>query len=291
MMKICIFCGNEADTKEHIVPRWLQKYFDLKDQRLGLWNNTSIQYCQTVIPACQKCNSETFSRLEAKIRENNATEQDYYLWALKIRFCLSLKDTTLPLDQSNPNKGPLLNEEIATISHEFVKHSFTHLEKKKFFFRPYPFGSVFIFKNPVKDNKFGLVDASHPYWALTIALPNNILLSVLFTDRGLVKKEIEKQYKSLGGLKHFARTVGEQSTAHFTQFLTFKLLLWQYKISNIPYDVKLKKDGVYSKKLPNKIKYRDKLKLSILQDIANICGLPNDYGKEIYNSLPHHYRG
>ena len=95
MEKFCIFCGEPANTKEHIIPRWLQKHFDLKDQRLGLWNKTEIFYSQATIPACMVCNSEDFSLIEKKVREGTATKQEYYIWALKIRYCLSIKDYLL----------------------------------------------------------------------------------------------------------------------------------------------------------------------------------------------------
>jgi len=290
--KICVFCGQPGNTREHIIPRWLQKHFALKDERLQMQNKTSIQYCRVLLPACKRCNGEIFSRLESKVRDNKANAQEYYLWALKIRYCLSLIDSSLPDDRSNPSDGPILRSEFATIGHEFIKHAFTHLEGEKFFFRPYPFGSVFIIKNPIRDSKFGLVDVSHPYWALTIALPNDRLLCVLFTDRGMVKKSIEKRYKSVGGFSAFLKNSDREiSTGLYLQELTFKLLIAQYQISNIPYDVKLKSDGLYSKKLPNKIRYRQQLKENVLAQIADFCGLPVEVATHVYKSQPESYRG
>lgn len=291
-MKNCVFCGQPGNTKEHIIPRWLQKHFDLKDQRLQMVNKTTMQYCRAVVPACQKCNSEIFSRLESRVRQNSATEQDYFLWALKIRYCLSIIDSSLPDDRSNPSGCPILPNQFASIGHDFIQHAFTHLKEEKFYFRPYPFGSVFIRENPNKDGEFGFVDVSHPYWALTIVLPNHRLLSVLFTDRGLVRKSLLKRYKSEGGLDILKKDIEASApTGFYAQFLTFRLLLAQYQLSNIPYGVNLKENGVYSKKLPSKLKYRASLKLPILHQMADFCGLPMDVARDVYNSLPAHYRG
>lgn len=291
-MKPCVFCGQPGDTKEHIIPRWLQKHFDLKDQHLQMINKTKNQYCRVIVPACKKCNSEIFSRLESKVRLGTATEQEYYLWALKIRYCLSVIDSSLPEDRAKPEKGPMLLEQFSTIGHDFIKHAFTHLTEDKFFFRPYPFGSVFVLNNPSQDGGFGLVDVSHPHWALTIALPNNRILSVLFTDRGLVKRSLQERHKNKGGLsvlwKEFEKST---PTGFFAQYLTFRLLLTQYQLSNIPYGVSLKKNGVYSKRLPNKLKYREKLKLPIINQIADFCGFPNEVAQDVYQSLPANYRG
>lgn len=194
MKKSCIFCGKPATTKEHIIPRWLQKHFDLENQQLGLWNNTEISYSQTTIPACKVCNSENFSLIEKKVRKKTATKQEYYIWALKIRYCLSIKDTTLSLDRKNPDSGPLIKKPSAMIGSEFITKVFANVGNK-YIYRPYPFGSVFLIDNPIEDSGFGLVDVPHPYWALTIALPENKILLVLFLDRGLVKKDIAKNYK------------------------------------------------------------------------------------------------
>lgn len=51
-MKQCILCGKLHNklSKEHIVPRWLQKYFNLNNQKLRLSNGTSIRYNQAVPP-------------------------------------------------------------------------------------------------------------------------------------------------------------------------------------------------------------------------------------------------
>ena len=254
-------------------------------------NRTTIPYRKLLLPACKECNNEIFSRLESKVRQNTASRQEYYLWALKIRYCLSIIDLSLPDDRSNPEKGPILIKEFSSIGHDFINHAFTHLTVDKFHFWPYPFGSVFILKNPCNDVEFGFVDVSHPHWALTVSLPGNKILAVLFTDRGLVKRSIVERFKSQGGLKVLTSGYEEEPTNRFTRLLTFKLLLFQYQLSNIPYEVSFKENGIRSKKLPRKLKYRQRFKFPIINEIADRCGIPNEAAQEFYNRLPEFQKG
>ena len=282
-MSDCVFCGESAGTKEHVFPRWLQKHFGLKDQHLRMANKTKIQYSRVIVPACKNCNSEIFSRLESKVRTGKANDQELFLWALKIRYCLSVLDSNLPNDRSNSASAPILRKEYASIGYDFIKHSFTHLSSDRFCFRPYPFGSVFLLDNPCEDGEFGFVDASHPYWGLNISLPDNKILSVLFTDRGLVKKALSKKNKAKCIIDSLRDDFKEDtSTSVFIQFLAFKLLSSQYQISNIPYGVKLDQKGVYSNKLPIKPKYRKKIMREVVRDIGNMCGIPQEIVDSIY---------
>lgn len=290
MKKACIFCSKPAETKEHIIPRWLQKHFDLENQRLGLWNNTTIFYKQAIIPACKVCNSENFSLIEKKVREGTATKQEYYIWALKIRYCLSIKDTTLLWDRKNADSGPLLKKSLAEIGSDFITEVFANVGKK-YFYRPYPFGSVFLLSNPVNDGGFGLVDIPHPYWAMTIALPENKFLSVFFTDRGLVKKDIAKTFKKKGGLKYFFRVQPDELSAGidtkcYFKKITYQLLFRQYSLANIPYGYKVRENGIQSYRVPQKIRYRKRFKKNVLQDMSNLCGLGDSYGQNSYDQLP-----
>ena len=255
-------------------------------------NRTTIHYCKVVLPACRNCNSEIFSRLEAKVQNKSASDQDYYLWALKIRYCLSIIDLSLPNNRKSPDKGSILIKKFASIGHDFIKHAFTHLTADKFFFRPFPFGSVILLKNPCNDCDFGFVDVSHPYWGVTIALPDNRILAVLFTDRGLVKRAIMERYKSIGGLSVLSKGAEkDMPTKLFVQILTFRLLLLQYQITNIPYGVKLKDNGVHSRRLPNKLKFREKIRYPIVSEIADYCGLPQEVAKDVYERFPEYQKG
>lgn len=91
----CFLCGAQAGaiTQEHVFPKWLQQRYDLWTQRLGLLNDTEIQYRGLRIPCCSTCNSEDLSRLEAAVSSAVASgheacialdERLLYLWAGKL---------------------------------------------------------------------------------------------------------------------------------------------------------------------------------------------------------------
>lgn len=286
----CFVCNSRSNSKEHIVPQWLQRYFKLKDQKLGLWNDTSLLYKQTVVPLCKRCNENLLSRLERKVQSGSATDMEYYIWALKIRFLLSVKDSTIYFDRSDPSKGKLLNSELASIGHDFIKHALNNFERPEFTFYPNPFGSVIILDNPLKNDTFGLIDTPHPHWALAVALPAHKILLVLFTDRGLVNKAISDDYKDNGGIQAFCERLPATSTNELLRQLVLKLLLKQYQISNIPYGVSWDDSGIVSQKIPDTIEYRKKLKQSVLKDISHLLNLGDQFAIELYNSLPANYR-
>ena len=276
-IKKCSFCENTADSKEHVIPQWLQKEYKLKDQRLGLWNGTNIMYSQAVIPACDRCNSERFSRLEGKIRNSTAMAQEYYLWALKIRYGLALRDSTLLLDRKNPDEGPLLPKNIATYGKQFIKHAFKALDNPEFKFYPNPFGSVFLYKQSKKmEGNFGLVDVPPPYWALSIVIPPNNILMVHFADRGIVKKCLNKFYRGKGDVEYLSNHVQELEP----KILTYSHLRWQNHLV-IPGMIRLTENGIFGKVPQKRIKLR-RQKYAWYLDIARHCGLNEVVGKDAY---------
>ena len=76
-MRTCMFCQEQATSKEDIWPQWLTKQFPLSDascmeaerggQKLGTWKNKSPK----LLPArcvCGSCNSGWMSRLEVEMK-------------------------------------------------------------------------------------------------------------------------------------------------------------------------------------------------------------------------------
>lgn len=270
----CVFCDKLANTREHVIPQWLQNHFNLQDQRFSLWNGTSMPYRQAIVPACKLCNSKHFSKLESKIRNGDATGQEYYLWALKIRYCLHLKDSFIPFDRKRPSFGSLLPQEVAYESSEFIKHTFRSLYNSNFIFKPNPFGSVFLFnQSDEMKGSFGLIDVPPPYWALSIALPTNKLLLVLFKDAGVVKKQIQKTQDN------FQQFIEELSKLNIN-LITFTLLISQAHF-DITDNVKIAKNMISSKYNLKKIRSRHPEK-SEYRSIAKLCGIPEDYADNYF---------
>ncbi len=278
IVTICAFCNKPAESKEHVIPKWLQRHYNLKDQKLGLWNGTSILYSQAVIPACKYCNSVRFGKLENKVRKGVATRQEYYLWALKIRYGLAVRDSTLLFDRANPKLGNVLPKELEDYGIEFIKHAFKSIDNQVFKFHPSPFGSVFLFKQSEKTKgEFGLVDIPPPYWGLSITVPPDRIIMVLFADRGAVHKCLSKHYKWKGGIESLSEHIPEIDP----KTLAFSILRWQNHLI-IPADVKLSEGALIGKSPPKRIKIR-KQKIDWYYEIANHCGLSVDVAKEAYN--------
>ncbi|MBI4591451.1 MAG: hypothetical protein HY725_21700 [Candidatus Rokubacteria bacterium] len=186
----CVFCGQAADTREHVVPSWLQEHFALPNQRLLLWNGTTMPYRQAVVPACLRCNRDRFSPLEKRIRERRATKRDYFLWALKIMYGLAQRDATLHIDRANPGAGPLLPRALADDIGPLARHAFRALDSSDFRLSPDPFGSVMRIASGRDD--FMLIDVPRPYRAVAVALPDNRHLVVLPGDRGVIAAMYKK---------------------------------------------------------------------------------------------------
>lgn len=144
----CFICGRQANTKEHLFPKWLQHEFNLWDQQLIIPNKTSIAYRQLTVPCCSKCNNEVFSSLECKISSKTETDADIWRWANKVHFALTLKHKFLDWDRKNP--GYKIGDVISPSDHLEQSRHFLHCVSGDFKTSPDPFGSVFKFNFTTK---------------------------------------------------------------------------------------------------------------------------------------------
>lgn len=69
----CFICGASPSqtefNKEHILPKWILKRYDLLSRTITLPNETSFRYNQYTVPCCQQCNSLMGEKIEQPIRE------------------------------------------------------------------------------------------------------------------------------------------------------------------------------------------------------------------------------
>jgi hypothetical protein len=162
----CFICGRNAESREHVIPKWLQRRFDLWGQRLRLPNKTSIPYSKIMVPACRRCNSEIYGRLEKEVREHRAGESEIWRWASKIAYALEYKDKFLAWDRKHPHAkiGDIINREDPL---EMNRH-LLHCVSGDFLCYPDPFGSVFEFRfaNP------------QPFLFCHLYNPNSICISL-----------------------------------------------------------------------------------------------------------------
>ena len=89
-MKPCIFCGNPADSKEDLFPRWILKRVVTRQPRyrqLGDAPPEITEDQEVRLPCvCQKCNNTWMSRMETTVKKIMAP---------------MIEDLSLPLDRQN----------------------------------------------------------------------------------------------------------------------------------------------------------------------------------------------
>jgi hypothetical protein len=168
---------------------------------------------------------------------------------------------------------------------KFVRHAFRNLESEHFKFSPDPFGSVIVFENPVKDNQFGLVDCPLPYMGLGIALPKHRILTVLFSDRGLVKQEFNRIYRGRGGASSIVKSGPNAGTEEVVRILMLKLVMRQYWFKNIPYGVKLNETSIVSNRVPSRPKYKRNVRRDTVIDIALVTGFTRHEAQTLANDF------
>jgi len=275
-LKYCAFCDSSSNiTREHVIPRWLQAHFDLSNKRMTLWNGTTLPYKYATVPACHNCNTERFSKLESAIKNNTAEEKDYYVWGLKIRHGMAIRDSLLNYDQKNPSSGPLLQNEVANYGANFIKPVLKYFDKPGFIFQPNPFGSVFIFTKKYED--FDFIDIPQPYRAVGITLPENKVLIVLLADRGVVNKVA----LNMGIIKFISQNID----AFNLRLMMFTLLRLQNRI-RIPRGVEITPTSVRSESIPRILCTRPQ-QLNYYLEIANYCGLTEEIARDAYKADEH----
>jgi hypothetical protein len=273
----CVFCSNPATTKEHIFPKWLQGHYGLYDQKLRAWTGMTINYRFALVPACEFCNGVRLSALEKRIQSDTATESDVYLWALKIRYCLSILDARLLINPRHPEEGFLLPPSMVKYKKEFILPALVSLDNPGFRFDPDPFGSVFMFEQK-GDNKehFGFADVPAPYWAFSIVLPGKKVLAVLFADRGVTKSLSLKM-----GIYDQLVAIAQELDSTIPQQLLFTLLRIQNQVK-IPSGVlSITENEIISETLPNVLSVR-KPKLKWYDEICEHLQISKITGNAAY---------
>jgi len=143
-MNTCFICGKEATTEEHVIPKWLQRKYDLWDQNLTLVNGTTLNYRKLKVPCCSECNNSFLSRIEIKIQAGTATDEEVWMWAVKLHYGIFKKDDFLEWDRKNPKYkiGTVVrNDDPLELDRHLV-----HCIHGEFKTDPSPFGSVFRFE-------------------------------------------------------------------------------------------------------------------------------------------------
>lgn len=213
----CLFSGEEADTKEHVIPLWLQNRMQLQHKHLMLPNSTALPYKNVVVPAKLEHNKK-FSEIETRISKGIFNPEEVYLWAMKIHIGLLYKDSSLALDRKNPKSikiGDLWSYEAELMFFRMLYQNW----KEGGTTIPSPLGSVYILDSPTPEPAFDLMHCN-----ITKILAIDIgskLIYVNFWDRKKPKGVIES-WKN-----HHLRQLNEKKDLeNFNDFCFIARRIW-----------------------------------------------------------------
>lgn len=180
----CMFSGETADSKEHVIPDWLQRRFKLANQEVILPNQTVFRYANAKVPVKAEHNGE-FGKIEHRMAEGSFTSEEAYLWALKIHIGMMWIDTRLKRERKDPSSATILR------GTDFSKQVLMFRELYKNWVNggrtdPSPFGSVFLLEGALIPNEFDLFHCMIS-GALGISIDDRFLF-VLLWDRAEAMK-------------------------------------------------------------------------------------------------------
>ena len=115
----CFLCGRDPSSGvgEHVIPKWLQKRYDLYNKQITLLNDTLFFYRNLTIPACTICNNLVLKSTEgfvSKIRPydiSNWTPKHSFevgRWMAKVFLGIIVKESSLRLNQKQPEQGNIV---------------------------------------------------------------------------------------------------------------------------------------------------------------------------------------
>lgn len=91
---VCILCTKVLESgnhnKEHVIPNWILKKFNLHNETVNLPNGTKFKYGQYIIPCCIECNNLLSKELEAPLSKVFAGGFDCVMEYLKQDGCLKV---------------------------------------------------------------------------------------------------------------------------------------------------------------------------------------------------------
>jgi len=138
----CIFTGKDADSSEHVIPRWLQTRFGLSDQTMFIPNGTKLQYKHHRVPADTDANN-SFGVIEERISRGILDPAEVYLWAMKIHIGCIYRDASLRFDIKDPGSPFILD--VSSFAQEvWLFQQLFENWRSGGTTDPSPFGSVFI---------------------------------------------------------------------------------------------------------------------------------------------------
>lgn len=219
MTKECIFCGQETHdyNKEHVIPDWLQKRFNLQHKSYILPNGTKYAYHNVKVPACRDHNS-LFGSIESRIGNGIYDPLEVYLWALKIHIGLKIIDSNL-IDYNDAEYRKVMDSDCFESDLRFFRTIFSAWKNKALIW-PGLIGSVFVLDSNYSN--FHMVDSFYGLIAIWIGKK---LICVMF-------KDLESAFNS-NALENWNRYVSSREINCFEYELSWvvELIYYSYRYS------------------------------------------------------------
>jgi hypothetical protein len=205
----CFLCGvllnGDRNSDEHVIPKWVQKRYELGDQELTLLNGTKIPYRQVTIPCCADCNTKYLSKIETEVQR--ASDQGaaavralppltLFLWAGKIFFGLLYRERLLPWNRRNQNEGQIVSPQVLD---EFrLHHQFLQAARVPMEFVPHIPASVFVFETLEPTNPKLRFDYFDLFYGMGLAIRvGKVGIVACLQDGGATKYAFGQQYQEL----------------------------------------------------------------------------------------------
>ena len=192
----CFLCGGEPTngSGEHVIPKWLQKRFNLWDSKLGLLNSSLLPYRNLRVPACTACNGEVLGKTESyvsKLSGHNVADwtiSDSYevgRWMAKILLGILYKEASLLLDQRQPELGAIFPPDA--MDEMYLLHLLVQSWRKLIHFSvihtQHPF-TLYVY-SVSEDNEYGSFNISTNLFGKSICLRFGDLGFAFVGDGGL----------------------------------------------------------------------------------------------------------
>lgn len=206
----CFLCGSSHSsmTQEHVFPKWLQKKYNLWNQRLTLLNGTAIPYKSLKIPCCAECNNESLSQLEDQVcmalqggyaSSLKLEDSIWYLWAGKIFYGILRKELTLLHDREKGTNTTIISKE--TLESFSNLHLFLQsIRQKVIFHEPRPYSVLICNLHDLGNERNYFFRDNLSAFTLSLRV-GDVGVIIAFQDAGLINKTYSKYVNEVNGRK------------------------------------------------------------------------------------------
>jgi hypothetical protein len=186
----CFLCcselNSENSTNEHVIPKWLQKKYNLWDQKLRLKNNTTFFYRNLTIPCCFTCNNKILEPLEDRVKNAHSKgidafqeldKSDLFLWLGKIYYGILYKELFLKWDWKSKETDSINSPEFMD---SFFMH-FLFLQKARINLTYENFfpASIYVFETQENEQNYWDFIDNHETLFIAIRMGNIGVISLL----------------------------------------------------------------------------------------------------------------